>query len=306
MATNHQAFGYGDHFPAHTALGSLYSGLGELPTVPDNSDAQTKFVGNSQLMLVLRQAPVHARVALGKEKDRKPIDPPPVVQLIDKRNEIKSDLYNIPENFDIHTKLPEVSSTYLTGSLVSSIHRLKDSLSTEGGFFVFGDLCVKQEGRYRLRFTLYERDPFPENGSYSFVSELVSNVFTVYASRKFPGMTESTTLTRMFSDQGVKLRLRKETRTLTTRKRGRPAMDSLEVLMGRDTKRQSTDPDGVFAQSYDNLVPSPLDSSTSAPIGFPAPPFHNTNIPMSRHVSSTLPFATSHYYMANFPAPSFQ
>lgn len=212
----------------------------------------------------------------------------------------------VPEDFDIHTKLPEVSSTFLTGSLVSSIHRLKDSLSTEGGFFVFGDLCVKQEGRYRLRFTLYERDPFPENGSYCFVSELVSNVFTVYAPRRFPGMTESTPLTRMFSDQGVKLRLRKETRTLTTRKRGRPALDTIEALIGREAKRQSTDPDGAFSNNYDNLVPSPLDNSTSAPIGFPAPPFHSTNIPMSRHVSSTLPFATSNYYMANFPAPSFQ
>lgn len=213
----------------------------------------------------------------------------------------------MPEDFDIHTKLPEVSSTYLTGSLVSSIHRLKDSISSEGGFFVFGDLCVKHEGRYRLRFTLYEREPYPGDGSYSFVSELVSNVFTVYAPRRFPGMTESTHLTRMFSDQGVKLRLRKETRTLTTRKRGRPALDTIEALIGRESKRQSTDAEANFASNnYDSLVASPLEGNTSAPIGFPAPPFHSANIPMSRHISSTLPFATSSYYMANFPAPSFQ
>lgn len=70
MASNQQNFGYGDHFPPpqHPSLGNLYSGLGDLPSLPDNSGTQTKFVGNSQLMLVLRQAPVHARVALGKEK----------------------------------------------------------------------------------------------------------------------------------------------------------------------------------------------------------------------------------------------
>jgi hypothetical protein len=221
----------------------------------------------------------------------------------------------VPEDFDIQTKLPEVSSTYLTGSLVSSIHKLKDSLSTEGGFFVFGDLCVKQEGRYRLRFTLYERDLYPSNGAYSFVSELVSNVFTVFAPRRFTGMAESTALTRLFSDQGVKLRQRKEARTLTSRKRGRPALDTVEGLIGRESKRQTTEPESVTYTGYDNLVSPPVDAAASshahshnqsAPIGFPAPPFQSHTIPMSRHISTTLPFATSNYYMANFPAPSYQ
>jgi len=31
--------------------------------------------------LIVRQQPKYARVAIGKEKDRKPIDPPPIVQL---------------------------------------------------------------------------------------------------------------------------------------------------------------------------------------------------------------------------------
>lgn len=64
----------------------------------------------------------------------------------------------------------------LGGSLVSSLHRLKDVNNTgklnlgryimldeacsqvvlDGGFFVFGDLSVKVEGCYRLRFSLFE------------------------------------------------------------------------------------------------------------------------------------------------------
>ena len=67
-----------------------------------------------------------------------------------------------------------VSQTALAGTLVSSLHRLKDvdnlgtswcrtpllpsllTLIIDGGFFVFGDLSVKVEGEYRLRFSLFE------------------------------------------------------------------------------------------------------------------------------------------------------
>ena len=61
----------------------------------------------------------------------------------------------------------------LAGTLVSSLHRLKDidnsGLSRQfprrwlladdqkdGGFFVFGDLSVKIEGEFRLKFSLFE------------------------------------------------------------------------------------------------------------------------------------------------------
>lgn len=36
----------------------------------------------------------------------------------------------------------------------------------------------------------------------------------VYGAKSFPGMSESTFLSRSFGDQGVRLRIRKETRTL--------------------------------------------------------------------------------------------
>ena len=65
----------------------------------------------------------------------------------------------------------------LAGTLVSSLHRLKDidnsglsslvpplsfpfpnseQILPDGGFFVFGDLSVKIEGHFRLRFSLFE------------------------------------------------------------------------------------------------------------------------------------------------------
>jgi hypothetical protein len=76
-------------------------------------------------------------------------------------------LYDATEDHPV----PVAPSTALAGTLVSSLHRLKDvdnsgeycsrseraSLtSADGGFFVFGDLSVKIEGDFRLKFTLFE------------------------------------------------------------------------------------------------------------------------------------------------------
>lgn len=107
----------------------------------------------------------------------------------------------------------------LFGTQVSSLHKLKDTNNQDGGFFVFGDLSVKVEGKFRLKFTLYE----VSNGEVSQLGEITSRVFEVYSPKVFPGMEESTFLTRSFSDQGVRLRLRKDSRSMTTRKRNSQA-----------------------------------------------------------------------------------
>ena len=52
--------------------------------------------------------------------------------------------------------VPVPPSTALAGTLVSSLHRLKDVDNNDGGFFVFGDLSVKIEGDFRLKFSLFE------------------------------------------------------------------------------------------------------------------------------------------------------
>jgi hypothetical protein len=44
----------------------------------------------------------------------------------------------------------------LSGNTCSSLYRLKDMDGSFGGFFVFPDLFVNIEGRFRLKFTLYE------------------------------------------------------------------------------------------------------------------------------------------------------
>ncbi|KAI5296440.1 hypothetical protein KEM52_002553 [Ascosphaera acerosa] len=106
----------------------------------------------------------------------------------------------------------------LAGTAVSSLHRLKDVDNSDGGFFVFGDISVKIEGEYRLKFSLFEMRP----NEVVYIKSVLSKPFTVSPPKNFPGMSESTFLSRSFADQGVKLRIRKEPRTLVKRALPRP------------------------------------------------------------------------------------
>ncbi|EHA20763.1 hypothetical protein ASPNIDRAFT_133271 [Aspergillus niger ATCC 1015] len=124
-------------------------------------------ITSSDFDLIVRQQPNRARVAGGKEKG---ISNAPT----DEQRLTWDPLYDASED----NPVPVAPSTALTGTLVSSLHRLKDVDNTDGGFFVWGDLSVKIEGDFRLKFTLFEM-------------------------RNFPGMAESTFLSRSFADQGM-------------------------------------------------------------------------------------------------------
>lgn len=99
---------------------------------------------------------------------------------------------------------------------------------------MFGDLSVKIEGSFKLQFTLYEvRDKEVE-----YITSIMSEAFTVHPAKNWPGMAESTFLTRSFSDQGVRLRLRKEPRfRLGTRG---PASDNYEPRHYNTSRRRQS------------------------------------------------------------------
>jgi hypothetical protein len=52
--------------------------------------------------------------------------------------------------------LQDGKTRYTTGSCVSCLYHLKDVDGSEQGFFVFPDLSIRVEGRYRLKLCLYE------------------------------------------------------------------------------------------------------------------------------------------------------
>ncbi|KAJ5414262.1 hypothetical protein N7509_000889 [Penicillium cosmopolitanum] len=199
---------------------------------------------DSDFDLTIRQQPDRARVAGGKEKERKPIDPPPIVQLRVRPEDsylaqhylqspyyfMTCSLYDASDDRPV----PVAPSTALAGTLVSSLHRLKDVDNSDGGFFVFGDLSVKIEGDFRLKFTLYEM----RKQNVVTLKTIISDRFKVSPPKNFPGMMESTFLSRSFADQGVKLRIRKEPRTMMKRSAPRPD-EFPQALPPRSPERQS-------------------------------------------------------------------
>ncbi|ORX45658.1 hypothetical protein DM01DRAFT_336731, partial [Hesseltinella vesiculosa] len=101
-----------------------------------------------------------------------------------------------------------VNQALLSGQTVSSMYKLKDITDEDGGFFCFGDLSIRVEGEYRLKFTLFE---IVSAGVVHLIC-VYSDVFKVYNMKSMPPLLDATFLSRSFSDQGVRIRIRKEHR----------------------------------------------------------------------------------------------
>ncbi|KAK3955593.1 velvet factor-domain-containing protein [Pseudoneurospora amorphoporcata] len=214
--------------------------------------------------LKIRQQPKNARVAIGKEKaDRKPIDPPPIIQLDihPMRHQIHNPYLILvcklvapgsTENEDGNHQQPEPKENDLTGSLCSSPYVLKDTNNAQGLFFIFQDVSVRREGTYRLEFNLFELKPLTRECIA--LARTTSDKFVVFPHRYFPGMAESTFLTRSFSDQGVRIRLRKDSRSVSTRKRGVSALGVGEGSGGVVGRLRTGSTIGLGGQQYSPIT----------------------------------------------------
>ncbi|KAI5361958.1 Putative velvet factor [Septoria linicola] len=180
-------------------------------------------MARDQVRLEVRQEPKRAQVVQeNNPKNRKPIDPPPIIELKynDRDDPTNAQWLVSPRTFmmvtlistkDEHELAP---GKLLIGQTVSSLHRLKDINNKDGGFFVFGDISAKRLGSYKLRFSLFDTNKDTEE--VVFLASIDSTEFPVVAQRDFGSMSESTHLTRTFSDQGVKLRVRKDNRAISS------------------------------------------------------------------------------------------
>ncbi|OUM57279.1 hypothetical protein PIROE2DRAFT_65092 [Piromyces sp. E2] len=75
------------------------------------------------------------------------------------------------------------------------------------------DLSIRFEGTYRLKFSLYEM----KQNKTIFRTSTISDVFTVYSPKAFPGFKESSALAKAFAEQGVKIRIKKDVNVPRTR-----------------------------------------------------------------------------------------
>ncbi|WQF78232.1 Putative velvet factor [Colletotrichum destructivum] len=108
----------------------------------------------------------------------------------------------------------------LIGSTASSAFQLNDVADQLGTWFIMQDLSVRTEGRFRLRFSFVNVARPPDqpstdgssvnHGSAPILASVFSDVFQVFSAKKFPGVCESTPLSKCFATQGIKIPIRKE------------------------------------------------------------------------------------------------
>ncbi|KAK2052159.1 hypothetical protein LY76DRAFT_351944 [Colletotrichum caudatum] len=308
--------------------------------------------------LKVLQQPERARACGSGQKsaaDRRPVDPPPVVQLHvyegPNRKEARDVTFNYRANFFLYAELcparpmahgrvntpAATSAPVLTGMPVSGMAYL--DRPSEAGYFLFPDLSVRHEGRYVLAFHLYEdikqeedRDPDGDaadealNPAFMYRLAVKSCPFNVFSAKKFPGLTESTSLSKTISEQGCRVRIRRDVRM--RRRDGKPAGNDFETnpeneyRNGRRTQTpeirsnaeqfrpRSTSNSSEHRAAYPPAPerrPSAAESSFQAPPPPPPPPMAYGPAPSTNvHLRFGADTSSAPYPPHQYPQPSAQ
>lgn len=103
------------------------------------------------------------------------------------------------------------STSRLTGTLVASPYQAEDEHGVTGIFFVFPDLSCSAPGRYRLHFKLLRIDTYnmQPGAVHGIVASIVTDVFSVYTVKEFPGMRASSALLMTLRRQGLNIGVKK-------------------------------------------------------------------------------------------------
>ncbi|KAI9703085.1 MAG: velvet protein [Bogoriella megaspora] len=220
-------------------------------TIPVSNETQstasrvTKEGRRISYHLKVIQPPERARACGSGAKssaDRRPVDPPPIVELRILQDESEDITFAYNANFFLFATLenarsiaqgrvPQTQTNFpvLTGTPVAGMAYL--DRPQPAGYFIFPDLSVRHEGKYRLSFSLYEelkeakdadKDESPASkttnpgtptaGHVSYRLDVKSTPFIVYSAKKFPGLAESTSLSRIVAEQGCRVRIRRDVR----------------------------------------------------------------------------------------------
>ncbi|KAF2683439.1 hypothetical protein K458DRAFT_390053 [Lentithecium fluviatile CBS 122367] len=115
---------------------------------------------------------------------------------------------------------PQASATgmftrNLIGSLTVNAFKLTDTEGKIGFWFVLQDLSVRTEGSFRLKMNFVDVGSGHNNNSLNtgrapVLATCFSDAFQVYSAKKFPGVIESTPLSKAFASQGIKIPIRKD------------------------------------------------------------------------------------------------
>lgn len=288
--------------------------------------------------LSVLQQPERARACGSGPKssaDRRPVDPPPIVRLSVYEGEdpktAKDITFDYPAEFFLYVSLENArpmshgrvqtpaatSPPVLTGMPCSSCVYL--DRPQPAGYFLFPDLSVRHEGMYKFIFRLYEqnKDELDLNTSvdermntmscptqdgthfFTHVMSIYSQPFQVFSAKKFPGLAESTTLSRTVAEQGCRVRIRRDVRMRRREAKGGSGADKAEDYSRQQPRAQSPDP--YRARSSSN---SSLDRT-----GFPRRPSEYGPPPLAAAPGGILDFRSSNRYQPpsepSSPATSF-
>ncbi|MCJ1386062.1 velvet protein [Xylographa soralifera] len=256
-------------------------------------------------MKVLQQ-PQRARACGSGAKssaDRRPVDPPPVVELKVLEGDTETDVtFSHNANFFLYTTLESArpiaqgrGSTLpapfpvLTGMPVAGMAYL--DRPSPAGYFIFPDLSVRHEGKYRLSFNLFEElkedkdadaettfngpdnssntllrsTPMAPQAHVHFRLEVKSEPFVVFSAKKFPGLAESTQLSRVVAEQGCRVRIRRDVRMRRRDTKASKDYDDYdEEGAGYTRPERFATPDGYSQQTVPDRARSVSNASVEA------------------------------------------
>jgi len=177
----------------------------------------------------MRQQPIAARACGFGERDRRVVDPPPIVEvtLTDRGGGLDEDeapnVYTtlhctvvhadtLHDASQIEQNRADMAMTQrLMGTCVASPFSGKDEHGHKGTFFVFPDLSCRSPGRYRFLFRLIVVDPvhLVAGGTTKIQTQIYSEPFEVYSAKEFPGMRASSALLKTLRKQGLNVAVKK-------------------------------------------------------------------------------------------------
>ncbi|KAI4737620.1 hypothetical protein E4T50_11897 [Aureobasidium sp. EXF-12298] len=219
--------------PSSASLDSATSPREGPPVVSEKFNRLPSFSApspNLRYELNMRQQPVAARACGFGERDRRVVDPPPILELkvidavtgkVDSENTpyvyttlhctlINSMTYK--DESQIEPAHPNAPATQrLMGTAVASPFSGTDETGRRGTFFVFPDLSCRNPGKYRFQFRLLIVDPLNLSvGTTSRIqSSIISEPFEVYTAKEFPGMRASSALLKALRKQGLNVAVKK-------------------------------------------------------------------------------------------------
>ncbi|KAJ2251326.1 hypothetical protein GGI13_003906 [Coemansia sp. RSA 455] len=195
-----------------------------------------------EYQLTIIQQPELSMVISSSQRDRRCIEPCPVIQvqmIRPDRTEVDIDvgeeyvmcaqLYK--ENGEEPVDTAEISMAVggdqqgtnfvkmplkspLSGTTLSSHNRVKALSDEPVTVFCFPDLRSWIDGRFRLRFALFylPKGDSPLSRPTSFMASVMSDKLTIYTQKEFPGVYESTPLSKKLNKQGILIPIRNRNR----------------------------------------------------------------------------------------------